>query len=566
MEKRQFLATVSGTSEAAVQPMFDASFSRFANAALPKRAAVAAGVEPYPGAWNRTQAQHLLRRTLFGLSQPDVDKALSLDATTAVDALLDLPAAAPPPPLVVSATETAIPVGQTWIDAAYDGNLNGERGRSLQHWWMGLLLNQGFSIREKMTLFWHNHFAAELRDVGDAHMMHIELAMLRANALGNFKDLVRKITLDPAMLRYLNGNTNTKANPNENYGRELQELFTIGKGPEISAGNYTNYTEEDVKAAARVLTGWRDLRDTRAAEFRPTQHDTGDKTFSSAYGGAVITGRAGVDGAKEVDDLIDLIFAQAETARFICRKLYRWFVYYAIDAATEKNVIEPMADLLRKGNWEVKPVVALLLKSAHFHDVLNQGCFIKTPLDLVAGTLRTLGTVLPDAADVVRQYAMWKGIEAQSAAMQMELGMPPNVAGWPAYYQDPIFYQAWISSDTLPRRVQFTEKCVSAKGFQVGAQYAFSDVIAFAKRTSKPGELIPFLTELSETLFPIPLTAKQIEYLQGILLDGAPTYEWGDEWGAYTDAPNDPAKRAVVETRLRALLKSMMAMAEYQLC
>ena len=566
MEKRQFLATVSGSAETAIPAGADANFNRFANAVLPKRAAVAAGVEPFAGPWNKTQALHLLRRTLFGLTQADVDKAMSLNASTAVDALLDLPAEAPPPPVVVSAAELAIPVGQTWIDAVYDGNLNGERGRSLQHWWMGLLLNQGFSIREKMTLFWHNHFAAELREVGDAHMMHIELAMLRANALGNFKDLVKKITLDPAMLRYLNGNTNTKANPNENYGRELQELFTIGKGPEISAGNYTNYTEEDVKAAARVLTGWRDLRDTRTAEFRANQHDTANKTFSSAYGGTVITGRTGADGAAEVDDLITLIFAQAETARYICRKLYRWFVYYAIDAATEKNVIEPMADLLRKSNWDVKPVVALLLKSAHFHDALNLGCFIKTPLDLVVGTLRTLGAVLPDATDVVKQYAMWKGIEAQSAAMLMELTMPPNVAGWPAYYQDPMFYQTWISSDTLPRRVQFTDKCVATKGFQVGAQYAASDVVAFAKRMAKPGELVPFLTELSDLLFPIPLTAKQIEYLQGILLDGAPMYEWGDEWGAHVDAPDDKAKRAVVETRLRALLRSMMAMAEYQLC
>jgi uncharacterized protein (DUF1800 family) len=543
----------------------DANFVRFANPALPARAAIAAGVEPYAGPWTQAQAAHLLRRTLFGFTAADLAKAKSLNASTAVDALLELPADPPAPPLAVSAAETAVPVGTSWVVAPYDSMINSERNRSLQSWWMGLMIHQGYSIREKMTLFWHNHFATEIRDINDAHHMHFQLAGLRASCLGNFKAMVKMITLDPAMLRYLNGNTNTKANPNENYGRELQELFTIGKGEEIAAGNYTHYTEEDVKAAARVLTGWRDLRDNRTAEFRPTQHDTGNKAFSSAYGGKVITGKTGADGAKEVDELIDLILAQDETARYVCRKIYRYFVYYAIDAATEKDVIEPMAALLRK-DWEVKPVVALLLKSAHFHHAANVGCFIKTPLDLVVGTLRGLGSVLPDASNVVNQYSAWKGVESQSAAMQMELCMPPNVAGWPSFYQDPIFYQAWISSDTLPKRVQFTDKCVTAKGFQVGSLYLPCDVVEVAKRASAPGDLNVILPELAALFFPLVLTARQLDYLKGILLDNSPVYEWGDEWAAHIAAPDDKAKRAVVETRLRALLKAMLAMAEYQLC
>jgi uncharacterized protein (DUF1800 family) len=568
MEKRQFLSTVAGAApaeSAQADLAADSNFSRYANAVLPKRAAVAAGVEPYAGPWGKAQAMHLLRRTLFGFTQADLDKALSLTAATAVDALLE-PGATPAPPVVVNATvETGIPVGTTWVDQPYFGDANFERGKTLQSWCMGLLLHQEFSIREKMTLFWHNHFATEWRDVGDSHYSYLENAMLRADCLGNFKALAKKVTLAPAMLRYLNGNTNTKANPNENYGRELQELFTIGKGPEISAGNYTNYTEEDVKAAARVLTGWRDLRDTRVAEFRPTQHDATNKTFSAAYGGAVITGRTGADGAKELDDLLDLIFAQAETARYLCRKLYRHFVYYAIDDATEKAVIEPMAALLRK-DWEVEPVVALLLKSAHFHHAANVGCMIKSPLDVVVGTFRALGAALPDASDPVKQYAVWRGVEQQSAAMQQELLSPPNVAGWPAYYQDPLFYQTWISSDTLPKRIQFTDRCVTAKGFPVGTNYLPCDLVAQAKRASEPGNLAVIIPELSALLHPFPLTAKQHDYLKGILLDGAPTYEWGDEWAAHIAAPDDKAKRAVVETRLRALFKAMLALAEYQLC
>lgn len=570
MEKRQFLATMGGASAspASEAPGSDANVNRFANTVLPKRAAIAAGVEPYAGPWTKTQAMHLLRRTLFGFTQADLDKAMTLNASSCVDTLLALPAEAPAPPVTVNATnDPTVPIGTTWVDQVFNGDANFERGRTLQSWWMGLLLHQGFSIREKMVLFWHNHFPTDLQDVGDSHYSYLENAMHRANALGNFKAMARQVTLAPAMLRYLNGNTNTKSNPNENYGRELQELFTIGKGPEISAGNYTHYTEEDVKAAARVLTGWRDLRDTRLAEFRPTQHDITNKTFSSAYGGAVITGRSGVDGAKELDDLIELIFAQAETARYICRKLYRQFVYYVIDAATEKSVIQPMADLLKSGNWEIKPVVSLLLKSAHFHDAANQGCFIKTPLDVVVGTFRALASTLPDATDVVKQYATWRNIESQSATMQQELIGPPNVAGWPAYYQDPLFYQTWISSDTLPKRIQFTDRCIATKGYSVSSTNLLPcDVIALAKRTSDPGNLAVIVPELSLLLFPFALTTKQHDYLKGILLDGAPSYEWGDEWAEHIAAPTDAAKKAVVDKRLRALLKAMMAMAEYQLC
>ena len=304
-------------------------------------------------------------------------------------------------------------------------------------------------------------------DVGTPNTRYLEIAMLRASALGNFKALVKEVTLAPAMLRYLNGNTNTKANPNENYGRELQELFTIGKGPEIAAGNYTNYTEDDVKAAARVLTGWRDLRDTRTAEFRATPHDTANKIFSSAYGGATITGRTGADGAKELDDLLDLIFAQAETARYICRKLYRHFVYYVIDDATEKNVIAPMADLLRKGGWEIKPVVALLLKSAHFYDAANIGCYIKTPLDVVVGTFRTLGAAVPGRRRRREgNTPSGSNLDSQSAAMQTGVcSSPPTWRAGRPITRTPSSTSPGSARTPCRSRIQFTDRVASTKGY-----------------------------------------------------------------------------------------------------
>lgn len=546
----------------------DAAFAKYANRALPKRAAIASGLEPYAGKWDQRHASHLLRRALFGFSRADLAKALTLTASSCVDALLDAADTEPGPPLSTDPNDPT-PVGTTWTVSAYDSTLNSTRRRSLQNWWMAILAGQGFSLREKMTLFWHNHLATELDAVGDARYAWMHHSLLRANALGNFRDLIKRVTVDPAMLQYLNGDSNTNANPNENYGRELQELFTIGKGPEIAAGNYTNYTEDDVKAAARALTGWRDVRDADAAEFLAAKHDGKDKQFSAAYGNAVIAGRSGADaGTQELGDLVDLIFAQAETAKYFCRKLYRWFVYYDIGADVEANVIAPLAEQLRKGGFEVKPVLATLLKSAHFHDAANQGCFIKTPLDVVAGGLRQMGIALPDGSDPLKQYALMQALVGEATRMGLEIGNPPNVAGWPEFYQIPVYYEAWINSDTLPRRVQYSDKLASAKGYGYYTDKSFlsADALGMAAATSDPGTAETIVAEWAALLFPIDPTDNQLKYLKDILLNGLPDYEWGVEWDAYAAAPSDAAKIKPVETRLRALLTAMTEMAEYQLC
>jgi uncharacterized protein (DUF1800 family) len=545
----------------------DAVFAKYANAALPKRAAVSTGLEAYAGTWDQRHATHLLRRVLFGFTKADLDKAMSLNAATCVDTLLNVIDETIAPPVVVETTDT-VPPGQTWVTAAYDGTLDGPRRRSFQYWWMGLIANQSFSIREKMVVFWHNHFPSELDVIGDARYGYAQNALFRKSALGNFKALVKQVTLDPAMLRYLNGNTNTNKNPNENYGRELQELFTVGKGPEIAAGNYTNYTEEDVKAAARVLTGWRDVRDTITAEFIDKSHDATDKAFSSAYGSTVIKGRAAADGAKEVDDLMDMIFAQTETARAFCRSLYRFFIYYAIDDTVEKNIIQPLADAFIAGGFEVKPILATLFKSAHFHDALNMGCVIKNPLDLAAGSFRQLAASAPDGSVAATQYAFWGAIHGEAARMQMEIGNPPNVAGWPAYYQNPVFYELWINSDTLPRRVQLTDKLASSKGYVYGADKTVSlvDAVAFAQTTARANNVANLVSDLSDLLFPITLTDVQLLYLKNVMMGDLPDYEWGAEWNAYVAAPTDAKLKSAVDNRLRDLLRAMMEMAEYQLC
>ncbi len=543
----------------------DRAFVASSNQALPKRAANLGGLEPFSGTWNITQARHLLRRCLFGFTEAQAKVFAGATLSEAVDSLLSFPTDPPTPPLNVNASESAIAIGETWVTAAYDSTLNFQRGVSLQSWWMGLLLNQEANLREKMTFFWHNHFACEIDAAGDARYMYNQNVLLRKSCLGNVKTLAKDISLDCAMLRYLNGNTNTAKSPNENYGRELLELFTIGKGPEISAGNYTHYTEDDVKAAARILTGFKDVRETMTSTFTDKNHDAGDKTFSSAFGNAVIKGLPGAEGASELDSLINLIFVQAETARQFCRKLYRYFVYYVIDAETEKNVIEPLAKLLRDGKYEIKPVLAALLKSAHFHHAANQGNMIKTPLDLIAGFAKQAAVQWPDRAAIAESYAIWRSMQDQSSQMQLELLDPPNVAGWPCYWQEPGYYQLWINSATLPTRLRFTDRFLSNQKWVSGVGTATLDVLALTETVSDPIDVVLLVSEMAGRFSSLSLTENQLTYLKDSLLDQLPDYEWGVDWERYTKDKTNAAARKAVETRLKTFFRALTAMAEYQL-
>jgi uncharacterized protein (DUF1800 family) len=537
----------------------------FANTTLPRfPRSVVTGLELYNGPWSETQAAHLLRRTMFGFRKQDLDQAVALGMNGTV-ALLLAPWTAPPPPVKYdSRYDPTIALGDTWVNADYDGNVEYYRTISFQAWWMGLVLGQDVSIREKMTLFWHNHFVSEIVDVRDAALMYRQLALLRENALGSVKDLVRRITLDCAMLRYLNGNTNTRTKPNENFARELQELFTIGKGPEIAPGNYTFYTEADVVTAAKVLTGWADNRAAFAPKFTASLHDSGNKTFSSAYGNRVITGRADETGARqELDDLLTMIFDQSETAKAICRKLYRWFVYYVIDEHVEQNIITPLAALLRQNNYAILPVLTTLLKSAHFFDPLSIGCVIKSPLDHVAGAARSFDLAMP--ADLMQRYLVWNAARDAANLMQQNLGGPPNVAGWPAYYQEPVFYEIWLNSDTIPKRFTFTDRFCTSTGWRVGSTTLKFDVVTFASKLSAPSDPNVVVAESARLLFPIEPTATQTASLKEFLAKQNQDYDWTNEWNAYAADPKNAANKKKVEDKLFALYKYVMTMAEFQL-
>ena len=527
------------------------------------------GLAPYTGAWTANEVTHLLKRTMFGAKPADIAYFQGLTMDQAVNELLTIPATQPSPPVKnynnnnIPATDPDynIPQGQTCVNTNTT-DADGQRRNSLKSWWMGLIINQDRNIREKMTLFWHNHFSTETNVIERIILAYQNNALCRQYALGNFKDFVRAMTLDTGMLRYLNGYLNVNTAPDENYSRELQELFTLGKE------NSPNYNESDVMAAARVLTGWKINGTTNTSFFNPNQHDRTNKQFSSFYNNTVIVGRTGpTAGDEELNDLLNMIFAKSnEVSRFIVKKIYRFFCYYKIDSACESQVIEPLAQIFRNNNWEVRPVIETLLKSEHFFDVLNQGCHIKTPVDLVAGACREFGVVFPPATDYVNQYNMWSFIHSFAGLLQQNIGDPPDVSGWKAYYQEPQFYEIWINTDTYPRRNIFTDTMITT-GYTRNGQRIIIDPVEFAKRLSNPSDpnvLIDDALRIMYRMDLLPATKAALKK-QLLLSNQDQDYYWTNAWNAYIAAPI-PMNYQVVYTRLRDLFKYFMNLAEYHLC
>lgn len=529
------------------------------------------GLNPYTGPFGTNEVIHILKRTMFGAAKGDVDYFKTKTLSQAVNELLTVPLLPPLPPVKnyanpasTSDPDSGVAAGTTWVNTnTNDGTVNSQRITSFKSWWMGLMINQNRNILEKMVLFWHNHFATETTDIGRAIWCYQNNAILRKNAVGNYKQFVKDITLDTGMLRYLNGYLNTNTAPDENYARELQELFTVGKG--IDNGS-PPYSESDVKAAAKVLTGWTVNNTTNTSFFNATKHDSANKQFSSFYNNKVITGRSGATGANELDDMLSMIFATNDVAVYICRKLYRWFVYYDVDPTTEVNVIIPLAQIFRNNNYEIKPVLDTLLKSEHFFDVLNQGCQIKSPLDMNVGLCREFSVVFPPSTDYVNAYFMWDYIRSQSGNMQQNIGDPPDVAGWKSYYQAPQFYEIWINSDTLPKRNQFTD-ILANNGFTRNGKNIKIDFIAFARSLPNPGDPNELINDSLTYLFRLPLSQTSRNQLKtDILLSGqTQDYYWTDAWVAYIANPGNTANATIVKNRLRDLYQYLMKLAEYQL-
>lgn len=527
------------------------------------------GLAVYGGGWTEAEVIHLLKRTMFGATKTDIDYFKGRSFQQSVDELLNPVSPIPDGPIKEYTTpanattpDTLVAQGTSWtLDPSVDGTVNSLRIASFKKWWIGVMINQDRSVREKMTLFWHNHFSTETNVVGNAQFIYKHHLTLRTFALGNFKSLTRAVTIDPAMLVYLNGERNTKGSPDENYSRELQELFCCGKGPASA------YTEGDVRAAAQVLTGWKADPATLQSSFDVKRHDTTNKTFSSFYGNTVIQGKnTPAAGDQELDALLNMIFSTQEVAKYICRRIYRWFVYYDIDDTVEANIIVPLANLFRSSNYEIKPVLDTLLKSEHFFDALAKGCLIKSPVELVVGACREFMVAFQPATDYVSNYGFYNYLANWTANMQQNIGDPPDVSGWKAYYQAPQFYENWINTDTLPKRNQFTDTMVQS-GYTFNGKKIMIDAAEFCKTLPNPGDPNQLISDTTKIIYRLDISAASKAQLKTDILLGGQTsdYYWTDAWNLFISTPGNLSNATTVRTRLRDLFKYLMDLSEYQL-
>lgn len=528
---------------------------------------VLTGLTPYAGPWTFDEAAHLLRRATFGPTRERIKWSVAQGLEATIDKLFEeLPLPAPPVNAFYT-NDPAVGVGEPWINAPYTDVTPqaSYRFRSLTSWTIGLMWEEGIHIREKLTLFWHNHFPVNA--VEDPKFLYRYIDTMRSHAWGNFRELTKAITIDPAMLRFLNGNQNKKEAPNENYARELLELFTVGKGPQAGPGDYTNYNEQDVQQIARILSGWRDFGLTVesgttgdfGSYFTPDRHDDGIKTLSFHFNNEVVTNM----GDQEYKHLIDIIFQQDEVARFISRKLYRWFIFHEITPEAETEVIQPMAQILIDNDYEIKPALMALLSSEHFYDIQFRGLIVKNPIDHLLSIANTFEIDISTPLD--QRYDSWYRFWGFAQIMQMGYFEVPEVAGWQAYYREPLYYRNWLNSATLPRRMSYSEGLANNGffPFQANGDLMRVDVLKFLASLDSPDDPNAIVDQCVQLLFPKPLSAERKEALKAILLPGLPDFEWTVEYLDYIANPGNPQFYNPIDAKLRALIKAMVTMPDF---
>jgi hypothetical protein len=380
-------------------------------------------LQPFHGTLDERSAAHLLRRAGFGGTPADIARYASMPVSDAVESLVRFPSASDASPPTVFNRGPYLHQLQSLdgIDKKHFLNrLVRDDAAGLQNvrlWWLNRMLTTQAPLQEKMTLYWHGHFTSYLNY---SAMMYGQNQLFRQHALGNIRDLTHAVSKDPAMVMYLNGNTNVVAHANENYARELMELFTLGVG---------QYTEDDVRESARAWTGLRFDRFTQTVWFSDTQHDHGSKTF------------LGRTGDFNGDDIVDIIFQQPQCARFFASSLLSYFVYND----PEPELIDEVASLLRKHDYELAPVMSAIFRSNVFYSDRAYRALVKSPTEFIVGTYKALGLPQIDESAI-----------AASQQMGQILLKPPNVAGWPGG-------QNWLTSATMLARQNFVVRMVNSQ-------------------------------------------------------------------------------------------------------
>jgi hypothetical protein len=497
--------------------------------------------------FDEVKAAHLLQRAGFGGTPEEIAKVVQLGPQKAVDWLMDFPDApieesTPGGGPDLSSIE-GYPQSFAEIRKLMQGKTAEERKEfnkkimaanreaigATMGWWLNRMTHGPFPLQEKLTLFWHGHFTTSARDEKAASLMWNQNELLRRMAAGNFREFVRQISRDPAMLDFLNNSQNRKEHPNENYARELMELFTLGRD---------QYTENDIKQSARAFTGW--THDGDQYVFQAREHDTGVKTFF------------GRSGNFNGDDIIEIILQHRACAPYIASRLWNYFAFEpnigtnmgpsggASGDPQDVAMIESLGDVMRENKWELRPVIRTMLTSAGFYSDRAIGTQIKSPIQLVIGTIRNLGIETPRWPVMISQLTQMGQIPLQ----------PPNVKGWPGG-------RLWINTSTMFVR------------YNTGVFLAGGDMPALGGKLGPKGKNAPIIRPAqlrgANTHFepnePGNETAEQVvvQWVDRLVQRPVESDKLRTLVAALGDQPSNPQN-------VKKMIQLILSMPDYQLC
>jgi len=543
------------------------------------------------------KTKHLLRRVTYNYSKARINAIKDLTPQEAVASLLNfgsnLNSLTVPEPLYHTANEENN-TGQQFIF------LEGSKGylhlRALYGWYLDEA-KQCETMQFKLSTFLHQILITTIQSTnGMVPIGYHYLKLLLLYAKGSFKTLAYKMTLDNNMLVYLDNRYNSKWNPNENYAREFLELFTITKGPQVAEGDYTNYTEYDIQQAAKILTGFQwDYNglpqyvdpDTGLQRGFPNYyaHDTTDKTFSAAFGNTVISGASGsndtergIDMFRELQDFINMVFDQDETAKVMVRRLYRHFVQTEITSEVENDIILPLAITLKANNFELSSVLEILLISEHFYDLDDStqgdeiiGGKIKDPIELSLQTLSMLEVDTPNISSNTYYHNEFWGKFIHNEYLkytEFYLFRPTSVAGYKPVYQEPLYDKYWITSSTIFYRYRLGKTLmdirnrVTSSGFYTRIDYDVVDFVRNSGHFSNPEQASVLFDEIIDLLLiREPEDVRKTYFYNDLLLGDLSPINWMFAWQNYISSGDDSDVRIALERTFEGIIGSP----EYQI-
>ncbi len=571
------------------------------------RKEVTAGLEPYTGEFGPAQKKHLLNRTMVGMAKRHMDDLDGLSLDEAIDLIFTPEELGEPVNNYFMEMDAAaykeryesddVAPGMPFIDRPYkrlrptfEEQFGWERKEAIETWVLKSIYEQKTSIHWKLFIFLHNLTPTSSFDLGGHKFAFNYIKLIFSGVYSSYKSFIYDLTLDPSMLNYLNLNLSRKDTPDENYAREVQELFTVGKIP------FSKYTEEDVRGIAKALVGWKIDYEVvfkegheHIAQFEPWNHDVSDKQFSTFYNSKTIEGKEGEAGREELKEVIDMLFETEESCMYISRRLYQFFVYPDVSESVMLDIVQQMAKVMRENNFSIIEPLKLLLKSEHFFDNDQFNTLLKSPLDFTIGIYKELDIYNGDLVKWVQQenktyyyslnprtdlfptnvtnpiskaWYFFRNMKWSLTSGGMELFSPPNVSGWPAYYQAPVYDLFWVNSVTIKKRKETSESATRWGVWMYDGVNAKYDLKKYLETYSNPSDFNSLLSEMEFRLLGASLPEQARSRIKNSVLGEAlnPQY-WTDSVNNFFNTPNED-NRNNLSWRFETLLYQFHELAE----